>query len=247
MTDIDLAIIKQLRQTPSNQKLDSDIISMINSSTLGIETLLFISTVIEHVKPRLILEFGSGLSTLFFARALTSHDGATVYSIENSEFYFNKTKEAIAAYSNVKLFCCPIRPYQHKLKRFLTYDNSYLRRLPKGKMFDLILIDGPLANRYGREATLYQVAPFVSSKTLILVDDANRHPEQTAIANWGKVWADGLDLVYYPELKKGLAVLQIKKALQQKKFPFGAREIYDSWRLTRKIQRQDKSRSANEN
>jgi predicted O-methyltransferase YrrM len=247
MTTIDFMNLAQLREDASSQKINEEIVSSINPSSLGLETLQFISVLMDRVKPRSVLEFGSGLSTLFFSRALANTRDAVVYSMDNSEFYLSKTKEAVSGRSNVELFCCPIKPYQYKFKRFLTYDDSYLCRIPKGNALDMILIDGPPGYRYGREAVLYQVAPFVSPKTLILLDDANREPEQTAITNWRKVWGGALEIVHFPELKKGLAVLRIKEPLRQNRFPFSVREIRDSWRATRKIQSEDRNRSLNEN
>lgn len=239
MPDIRSINFAELRESSISRHVNEEIVSLINSSTLGLETLRFISTLIDLVQPRFILEYGSGLSTLLFSKQLANAGDAIVYSIDNSEFYLNKTRESLSGQSNVKLFCCPIRPYQHKFKRFLTYDVSYLQHLPQGRAPDMILIDGPLGHRYGREAALYQVAPFISPETLILLDDANREPEQTAIANWHKVWGDALDIVHFPDLKKGLAILQIKRPLQQIRFPFSAREIRDSWQATRRMQRED--------
>lgn len=247
MPTIDFVNLSQLRETVFSQKIDEDIVSSINPSTLGLETLQFISALMDRVKPRFVLEFGSGLSTLFFSRALADTRDAVVYSMDNSDFYLSKTKKAMSGRSNVEFFCCPIKPYHYKFKRFLTYDDSYLRHLPQGNALDMILIDGPPGHRYGREAALYQVAPFVSSETLILLDDANREPEQTAITNWRKVWGGALEVVHFPELKKGLAVLRIKEPLRQTWIPFGTREIRDSWRATRRIQSEDRNRSLNEN
>ena len=97
--------------------------------------------------------------------------------------------------------------------------------MPNNLKLDFVLIDGPPGNRFGREATLYQIAPYLSSSTLICLDDANRRPEKEALANWRRVWRNGMDVVHFPELKKGFAVIQLKDPSITSRCPFDFSDI----------------------
>jgi hypothetical protein len=48
----------------------------------------------------------------------------------------------------------------------------------------LVLIDGPPSLLGGREGTLYLVMEFARPGTLVLLDDASRAQEQSALARW---------------------------------------------------------------
>jgi len=160
--------------------------------------------------------------------ALEENPSAHVFTVDHSAYYLQKTRESIGE-KNITYLFSPIKLYQFRLKGFATYDYAYVRQIPRGLMFDLVLIDRPLGHRFGREAPLYQIAPFLSPKTLILLDDANREPEQEALSNWQRVWTDGIDVLLFPELEKGFAVIQLKNPAKMARFPFGIREIWRNW------------------
>lgn len=221
--------IRELYQQSHSYPLDSQIQSLVNCSTLASETLKFIGSLVRHYKPDHLFEFGSGLSTLFLMNVLEENPSAHLFTVDHSTDYLQKTRELVGDNKNITYLFCPIRLYRFRLKCFATYDDAYVRQLPRGLTFDLVLIDGPLGYKFGREAPLYQIAPFLSPKALILLDDANRPPEQEAISNWQRVWTAGIDVLHLPELKKGLAVIQLKNPTKMALFPFGIREIRRSW------------------
>lgn len=82
--------------------------------------------------------------------------------------------------------------------------------------------------RYGREAPLYQIAAHLKPETIIVLDDAGREPEQRAIANWRRVWPDGLEVEYFPG-HKGLAVIQVREPSKMVSYPFRLPEIWQNW------------------
>lgn len=227
--------------------LDSQIESLVNPSTLAAETLSFLGALVKYYQPARLLEFGSGLSTLFLMKALEENPSVHLFTVEHSDYYLQKTRESIADNKNITYLFSPIKLYEFQLKGFATYDNAYVRRIPRNLTFDLVLIDGPLGHRFGREAPLYQVAPFLTPKTLILLDDANRDPEQEALSNWQRVWIAGIDVQHFPELKQGFAIIQLINPAKMARFPFGVQEIWQSWRkATRAIGAEKVKRIKNE-
>jgi predicted O-methyltransferase YrrM len=209
---LDTSMLHELYERKSAFPIDEDILARINPSTLGAETLQFLGMLVLWKQPRHIFEFGSGLSTLFLSR-LQQRLGTTtpfpVMSIDHSQRYLGETRRALGGSSDVHLVHAPLAVTECAGRVFTTYHPAYLREIPSGVRFDFVLIDGPPAYRYGREAPLYHLAPHLTQDALIVLDDASREPEQEALANWQRTWPDGFAAMHFPELKKGLAVLQI--------------------------------------
>lgn len=209
---LDTGMLDELYGRKGAFPIDEDILARINPSTLGAETLQFLGMPVLWKQPRHIFEFGSGLSTLFLARLqqrLGTTDPFPLMSIDHSQRYLGETRRALGGLSDVHLVHAPLAVTECAGRVFTTYHPAYTREIPAGVRFDFVLIDGPPAYRYGREAPLYHLAPYLSPDALIVLDDANREPEQEALANWQRTWSDGFAMKLYPELKKGLAVLKI--------------------------------------
>jgi len=208
--------------------LDPAIESRITGSTLDARALKFIGSLIENVNPIHWMEFGSGLSTFFTAGLLSENSHARLYTVDHSDYYLGQTREMCREYNNVIYFYAPIAPYRYKHRDFLTYSNDFVANIPQDVQFDVVLIDGPLGFRYGREAPLYQIAARLKPETIIVLDDAGREPEQRAIANWRRVWRDKISVEFFPG-RKGLAVIQIREPTSLERFPFYVSEIWQSW------------------
>lgn len=211
--------------------LDVEIEALATSPALSKETLRFVGSILQSYQPKSILEFGSGLSTRFltsFMRA--SLPAAHLYTVEDSSYYLQDTVDSIYDDQNVTFLHSPIRNYIFRCKPFLTYDSDWVQRIPRNLKFDMVLIDGPPGRKFGREAPLYQIAPFITSQTLILLDDANRPQEQDSIANWERVFVDGVELVTFSELRGGFAVLRILNPTRKAFMPFSLRSLLGSWR-----------------
>lgn len=243
---LDTQEIAELYHQSHSFPLDDQIESLVNPSTLAAKTLRFVGTLVQHYRPAYLIEFGSGLSTVFLTDILRDTLSAHVFTIDHSSYYLQKTRELVGQRPNVTFLYAPIALYQFRFKHFSTYQGDFVRKIPQGVKFDLVLIDGPPGYRFGREAPLYQIAPFLKPETLILLDDANREPEQEAIANWRRVWRDGLETMPFPELKKGLAVIQVRNPAKMSLVSFGPREIRHSWRRAKQAVQAERLRTGDE-
>ena len=193
-------------------RLDADLLSRITPSTLGAETLQFLGMLVLWKQPRHIFAFGSGLPTLFLSRlqqelGVASHP--SVMSIDHSQRYLGETRRALGPVPGVFLLHAPLAVTECGGRVFTTYHPEYTHQIASGIHFDLVLIDGPPAYRYGREAPLYHLAPYLSPDALIILDGANLEPEQEALRNWQATWPEAFVVEMFPQLKKGLAVLSI--------------------------------------
>jgi predicted O-methyltransferase YrrM len=208
-------MLRELYRRKESFPLDADLVARIGPSTLGADTLRFLGMLVLWKRPSHIFEFGSGLSTLFLARlqqALGAAASPALMSIDHSQRYLGETRRALGGEHDVRLLHAPLAVTELSGRVFTTYHPDYTRQIPAAVRFDFVLIDGPPAYRYGREAPLYHLAPWLAPDALILLDDANREPEQEALHNWSAAWPAGFTMELFPELKKGLAVLSIGDA-----------------------------------
>ena len=219
--------IQSIHDRSQDFVIESKFNNLINPSTLSLDTLKFLGTLVEDFQPLNILEFGSGLSTLFLCNLLKKQGDGHLFSIENSAQYYKATQKMTKYATNLSLFLCPITRYWFKGKQFSTYEKYFVDELPAVN-FDMVLIDGPLSYKYGREAPLYQVLPFLNTETLILLDDALRKPEQEAISNWKHVWSKKMDVLEFSKLKKGFAMIMIGNPSHINRYPFSISQILRS-------------------
>lgn len=187
--------------------LEEDYLPHINPVSINIETLSFLKGAIGEHNISSVLEFGSGVSTMFWSEYLV---GGTVVSIENSRRYrkitasrlHNNAAETVVKFAPLqmmKLFGCHYISYRI---------NRWLKNKHQGRVFDLVLIDGPPGYLLAREATLLQSLPYVDSRTLFVLDDAERPEEKETVKRWGD-FLELSDLQYHKVGKKEIATFRI--------------------------------------
>jgi predicted O-methyltransferase YrrM len=138
-------------------------------------------------KPKYIIELGSGSSTMLIAKILKKmgHVPSLHISVDHEEKYLNITKEIAKLNSlddQIQFEHCP-------LVKIDGYENKWysnISDLAKGKMFDLVIVDGPPAYETGmgsaREPALDVLASHISNGGVLILDDANR-PGELAVAD----------------------------------------------------------------
>ena len=116
-----------------------------------------------------VFEYGSGGSTLFFARRVR-----TVISIEDNATWFENVRRRLAELSlkNVEL-----QHHEFDFKNPKGFENSaYLNSIPSQK-FDVIVVDGAEEAVPVRPICFYHAENFINPGGLIVVDDSWRYPE----------------------------------------------------------------------
>lgn len=143
------------------------------------ETLAALDERLGELNPQLIVEAGSGQSTA----VLSKH--AKTISLEHMARFATGTK-ALAPKAEVRL--CRIKPFHTLAGTFRWYDTQ----LPGG--IDFVLIDGPPGLSVGREAGLFAVWPYLSSRWEVWLDDADRAHELACLDLWAQHFA--FDVTY---------------------------------------------------
>jgi predicted O-methyltransferase YrrM len=176
---------------------------------LSAETLRFLVSLIEHIAPRHIVEFGSGLSTRIMLETTQHlHPACTVTSVEHDPDYAEETLRAIlpALKARLSLQLAPL--VLRKLgETFVPTYHLDLSVLPSLPPIDLCLIDGPPNELGGREGTLYQILDHCRPGTCVLLDDADRDRETEALQRWSATLGNAIEVRRLEGFEKGLALV----------------------------------------
>ena len=99
------------------------------------DLLLMIADLVRTHEPKLVVELGSGVSTLIIAKS----GNGKVISIDNSEEFADKTRELLSAHEvgNVEVRVAPLTPHVEGVD---WYDTALLQDLGE---IDLLIVDGP--------------------------------------------------------------------------------------------------------
>jgi len=141
---------------------------------------------IMEAKPRTVVEFGTGASTLIIAQALKLVGGGAFTSFEQHPEFVQATREWLANHGlAADLRAVALRPSPGGWPG-LWYDHG---ELPE--MVDFMLIDGPPWTLHpftrGAASTLFdRIAP----GGVIMLDDAARPGERVVARRWRREWPD---------------------------------------------------------
>jgi predicted O-methyltransferase YrrM len=177
----------QLRQLLADQQL--------GTWALGARTINWLEREIHRRRPRLVLEFGSGISTVCVARFLAdAHGGSSglrILSIDQDERYAANTRallERIGLFDSVRLLARPLT--MQTIEGFTA--NCYT--MPScdelgdlGALADLVLIDGPAAENGARFGTLPLSKAYLAPNAEFVLDDALRDDELDALRRWARL------------------------------------------------------------
>lgn len=179
-------------------------------------TLLVLWHWLRRQSAREILELGSGMSTLLFARyaerrAAAGEAPARVVSVEHEPSWLAQTRRRLAAKGlggYVTSVLCPLVQQEVGPFRGVAYAAGPLAEAAAGWHFDLCFIDGP-PQQVGRAGSLPLAAPHLAAGASVFLDDAARPGEQQAVAEW-RHWYPDMAGVSAVMTSRGLAAFTWK-------------------------------------
>jgi len=163
--------------------------------SLAAESIDYLEEKIKEHRPRAILEFGSGISTLCLAFIMKelrkSSPNPLVFSIEQSQTHLEETRATLSNYGlieYVRFLHAPIVPQRINGFETTCYNlyNANLSSLLGDIYPDFVLIDGPAGEEGCRFGTLPLVKPFLSDGAVFFMDDALRDGEIGIANSWSK-------------------------------------------------------------
>ena len=163
------------------------------------DLLLTITEIVRKYRPGLVVELGSGVSTLVVAKA----GARKVVSIDNSDEFGGKTISLLKDHKvrGVDVRIAPLQPYANG---FTWYDTSMIKDLKK---IELLIIDGPPGskNPEARYPALAEFKDKLSAKAVIIIDDVHREGERKLAEDFAKAMPNHQLVILDHE--KGTAVI----------------------------------------
>jgi len=156
----------------------------------GVRALL--NEVIIHHR-RHIIEFGSGLSTLYIASYFEkSNSYGRVISIENDEEWASIVMDYLDEMEVSSEYCrvleAPLRPFGQKDKPELWYDTEILREGLREEEFDMVFVDGPVSWTRENDFARYPALPFIQNRLqeefVVFLDDAEWGDQKEIAQRW---------------------------------------------------------------
>jgi len=177
------------------------------------DVLLQLHGHITNTKPEVIVEFGSGASTVVIADALRQNGKGKLYSIEHSEHYGVQTRDSLEQEQLIPWVDLRIGELEPWSGEHLNPTDAekpsrwYPVRLLEGiKNVDLLWVDGPPGATclFSRFPALPALADKLSECAQAWMDDTVRQEEKDICERWSKDY--GFEVQYFP-FEKGLGRL----------------------------------------
>jgi hypothetical protein len=152
------------------------LIGPLRSWAISPDAMQIILIDIAMRRPRQVVEFGSGQSTIAIARLLSTF-GGSLASIEHDSTYYLHVHKLLDLFAIQDTVRCITRPLLPLSPDETTYD---LRDLPVTNP-EVVLIDGPPGRKKNRLAPLRWAYSNIAEGGVIYLDDYGRKEEQTCI------------------------------------------------------------------
>jgi predicted O-methyltransferase YrrM len=147
-----------------------------------------VSEEIERSDHRVVVECGSGYSTLVLARLLAARGGAVV-SLEHDAGWRERVAAAVeeeGLSAAARIVHAPLEPHPLARAEGGWYATSALDELPD--RIDLLLVDGPPASEPDIAESRYPALPLLGGRLgpngLVILDDIGRSGERRVLDAW---------------------------------------------------------------
>lgn len=180
-------------------------------------SLILISEILSN-RPRTIVDFGSGISTLISRYSLDLMDNTEnlerrIYSFDHEEKFVNATQNEISLHQfswDPKIIYAPLNTIKIKDFDFEFYETTELDSITE---IDLVFIDGP----HGKNGILdrYPAIPVTFNKLsengVIVIDDTKNFPESKKLV---QMWRQEYPELHYEEIDTELGTVILRKKIR---------------------------------
>ena len=152
------------------------------------EEASFLYHLIRRQRPRLIMELGSGSSTVLLAAAVRANGIGRVISVEHAPEHADRTAQVLAQAELsewVQVVRAPLVEQRVDERKLQWYDVDALLSTLTEKI-DFLLVDGPPGKMQSlsRYPALPVLLPHLSPQALVFVDDGGREDEIKMVELW---------------------------------------------------------------
>ena len=164
-------------------ELPHEALPNLGSWKADVGLLRLVSDHIAAHRPKVMVEFGAGASTLVAARALQRAGGGRLFSFEQHEDFVDATRRWLAEYGlDAEIRAAPLEPSE-------TWPGLWYHHGPLPEQIDLLVIDGPPWTIHpltrGAADSLFDR---IALGGTVMLDDAARPGERLVARRWRKRW-----------------------------------------------------------
>ncbi|MEQ7129276.1 class I SAM-dependent methyltransferase [Actinopolymorpha sp. B11F2] len=157
------------------------------------DLLLLLADLVERARPSLIVECGSGTSTLWFAMVLRRFEiPGRVIALEHQQQFVDNLRDRLDGHGLgglVDVRYAPLEPVRVGEAEFQWYARDAWKDL---KDVDLLFVDGPpgILGEHARLPALPLLADHLHPDGVVVLDDMIRTDEQEVLAEWLRTCPD---------------------------------------------------------
>lgn len=151
---------------------------------------LLISHKVASLRPSIIVELGSGVSTIIMAKTVEKLGLNTkIYSIDSDEIFLRETQNRVKAeklsnYRSINFVYAPLKKYVVSGKSYRWYDIK--KEALDFDKIDILFVDGPpgSVNKNARYPAVPLLNDYLGPGTVIILDDSKRKEEKEIADSW---------------------------------------------------------------
>lgn len=194
-------------------KLGIDSALSWTSFSISPDAACYLINKVRTKKPLVVIECGSGDSTVIIASGLKKNGKGKIISFEHDKLWAKKSKSMIKNLS-LQDYCevvyAPLEQITVDKGNWLWYSN--FENKIKDEKIDMLFIDGP-PKKKDSDSPRYPAVPICLSRfndgAIVILDDAKRTAEKDYIYNWKKKYNLTGDIRL--QYERGLGVLKFEK------------------------------------
>lgn len=169
----------------------------------------FVRVILRELKPHsVVVECGSGVSTVLIADALAKQGSGRLISFEHDAEYCRRTRSLLeenGLNERVDLVLAPLKKQRILDREVVWYDRGPIGGIPMDAV-DLVVVDGPpTVSNNSRWPAGPLFGPLLGPGGRMLLDDGRREPERRAAYSWH--WEDPTLRLAWIDTVKGTWVL----------------------------------------
>ncbi len=149
---------------------------------------------LDHLRrrPAVVVECGSGASTLVIASALAANGRGKLYSLDHDSAFAEQTRSLLAdrgLSDRAEVITTPLARQTFETTEVPWYDTKCIPDFPD--LIDLLVIDGPPPTEpLSRWPALHAFYPQLSPQACVLLDDGRRRSERRTALLWAAAFPD---------------------------------------------------------
>ncbi len=179
------------------------------------DVLLYLAQDILTRRPTVVVEFGSGTSSVVMGLALVQAGGGRLVSFDHDEQWAQRTRDVVAAHGLgdvVTVAHAPLTPTGSSNADAKGRHPTWYGGVEVPDGVGLVFVDGPPSTRdpHARQPVLAAVRPHLLPGAKVVLDDADRSGEREIVRRWCA--ADQTLTSTHLPAEKGIAVVEVRAA-----------------------------------